>query len=474
MRKQAGFTLIELLVGMLVTVLIMGALVSLFSSTVQSEISGFKQQEVYAQARAVVNDLKTTLRYADGAAVFYHGTNPKTPITAPKENTGAVKNIDSIEYAATIYNSSTEANESVKMTIGWKDNSKKQIKITKEVGTSSKESYFPNSTDNSVFKGDGSDFPITINKDDDSLYHINLPYKYKFALSGDKTDALITDVLKGAGSSSSDVDSSEVPPILLTAGNLTFGDGSAKIRTDEDVTLVLNATEVNKYNNGSLASSKSFSVLTNNSKITNPSGSITVVNSYNGMTLAETISKYSRISLYKKKFAYDDAATRVDLTTYPLTFTKDQIIQANNVSWESATGTVLNVYGTNAIYAKNAITIGNSNKKNDVNFSLASGETKGALIIYSKNQVNLSNLTIPKEIAVVIYAGTGLNIKNCYFGNCIVLAEGETCSIDSSDIYGMVERSGTDFSIAGSCTFGNFKGDPAAINVFDDYFGLNG
>ena len=62
MRKQAGFTLVELLVGMLVTMLIMGALVSLFSSSVQSEMSGFKQQEVYAQARAVVNDLKTTLR----------------------------------------------------------------------------------------------------------------------------------------------------------------------------------------------------------------------------------------------------------------------------------------------------------------------------------------------------------------------------------------------------------------------------
>ena len=303
------------------------------------------------------------------------------------------------------------------------------------------------------------------------MYHINLPYKYQFGFSGNKTDALITDVLKG-----SDIgfDSSEVPPILLTSGNLTFGGGSAKIRTDEEVTLVLNATNVNNYNNGSLASSKSFSVLTNNSSITNPSGSITVVNSYNGMTLAETISKYSRISVYKKKFAYDSAATRVDLTTYPLTFTKDQIIQANNVSWKSATGTLLKVYGTDAIYAQNAVTIGNSSKKNDVNFSLASGETKGALIIYSKNQVNLYNLTIPKEIAVVIYAGTGLNIKNCYFGNCIVLAEGGTCSIESSDIYGMVESSGTDFSINGSCTFGNFKGDPAAINVFDDYFGYNG
>lgn len=467
MSKKAGFTLVEVLVGMLVSILIMGALASLFSNTVQSEMSGFKQQEVYAQARAVMNDLKTTLRYADSAAVFYDtsGNKISSPTSSNTKTAGKVK------YTATIYNTSAAANESVEMTLEWKDSAKKQIKLTKEIGSSSIVSYFPNSTDNSVFKGDGSDFPITINTGDTSLYHINLPYKYQFGFSGNKIDALVTDVLKGADSG---VDSSGVPPILLTSGNLTFGSANAKITTDEDVTLVLNATNVNNYNNGSLASSKSFSVLTNNSSITNPSGSITVVDSYNGMTLAETISKYSRISPYKKKFAYDSSATRVDLTTYPLTFTKDQIIQANNVSWGSATGTVLNVYGTNAIYAQNAITIGNSSKKNDVDFSLASGETKGALIIYSKNQVNLYNLTIPKEIAVVIYAGTGLNIKNCYFGNCIVLAEGGTCSIDSSDIYGMVESSGTDFSIAGSCTFGNFKGDPAAINVFDDYFGLNG
>ena len=119
MRNKAGFTLIELLVGMLVTMLIMGALVSLFSSTVQSQMSGFKQQEVYAQARAVMNDLKTTLRYADSAAVFYDTSGNK--ISSPTyDNT---KIASKVEYTATIYNSSTPANESVKMTVEWKDNS---------------------------------------------------------------------------------------------------------------------------------------------------------------------------------------------------------------------------------------------------------------------------------------------------------------------------------------------------------------
>ena len=194
MREKAGFTLIELLVGMLVTMLIMGALVSLFSSSVQSEISGFKQQEVYAQARAVMNDLKTTLRYADGAAVFYDASNNK--ISSPTyDNT---KIASKVEYTATIYNSSTAANESVSMTVEWKDSAKKQIKITKEIDSSSSVSYFPKNTDNSVFKGGGSDFPIYINASDSSLYHINLPYKYKFALSGDKSDILVTDILKHA------------------------------------------------------------------------------------------------------------------------------------------------------------------------------------------------------------------------------------------------------------------------------------
>ncbi len=465
MRNKAGFTLIELLVGMLVTVLIMGALVSLFSSTVQSEMSGFKQQEVYAQARAVVNDLKTTLRYADSAAVFYDTSGNK--ISSPTyDNT---KIASKVEYTATIYNSSTAANESVKMTVEWKDNAKKQIKITKEVGTSSNTSYFPNSTDNSVFKGDGSDFPITVNKEDDSLYHINLPYKYKFALSGDKTDALITDVLKGEENNIS----ADVPPILLTAGNLTFGSANAKIRTDDAVTFVINASNVNNYNNGSLNSSKSFDVLTNNSTLKNQSGSINIVDTYNGMSLKTTIDTYKRSDKYS--FGYDkDATNRIDLTSYPLTFTENQVIQANNVSWGSASGTVLYVKGTNAIYAQNAVTIGNDSNKNDTDFSLASGTSTGSIVIYSNSQVNLYNLTVPKEIAVLIYAGSELNLVNCNLENCILIAKGGTCKIDSSEVHGMIESSGSELKIVGTCTFGTFKGNPSAIDAFDKYFGYNG
>ena len=455
MKKQAGFTLVEVIVGMLVTMLIMGALVSLFSSSVKSELSGFKQQEVYAQARAAVNDLKTTLRYANAAAVFYDTSGNK--ISDPTYNN--TKTAGKATYTAKIYNSSTSSNDSVAMTVEWKDSAKKQIKITKKINTTTQEVYFPSSADNSSFKGDGTDFPLIINETDSSLYHINLPYKYAFAGSGTKLDALVTDVLKGADAG----DDSDVPPILLTSGNLTFGSANAKIRTDDVVTLVLNASNVNNYNNGSLASSKSFDVLTNNTNIKNPSGKINIVDSYNGMTIEEAIAKYSRISKYT--FAYDDSASRVDLNTYPLNFTKNQQIQANNVSWGSATGTVINVKGTNAIYAQNAVNIG-SNK--DVSIALASGETNGVLIIYSKSQVNLSKLTIPKEIAVLIYAGTEVNITNCHIENCIVLAKGGTCTINGSEIYGMLESAGSELKVEGKCTFGIFKGDPTAIEVFDD------
>lgn len=455
MKEKAGFTLIEVLVGMLVTMLIMGALVSLFSSSVKAELSGFKQQEVYAQARAAVNDLKTTLRYANASAVFYDISGNK--ISAPTyANT---KTAGKATYTAKIYNSATSSNDSVTMTVEWKDSAKKQIKITKKINTTTQEVYFPSSADNSSFKGDGSDFPLTINETDSSLYHINLPYQYAFAGSASKLDALVTDVLKGVEAE----DDSGVPPILLTSGNLTFGSANAKIRTDDVVTLVLNATNVNNYNNGSLASSKSFDVLTNNASITNPSGKINIVDSYNGMTIEEAIEKYSRITKYT--FAYDAGAARVDLNTYPLNFTTNQQIQANNVSWGSATGTVINVKGINAIYAQNAVDIG-SNK--DVSIALASGETSGSLIIYSKSQVNLSKLTIPKEIAVLIYAGTEVNITDCNIENCIVLAKGGTCTINGSELYGMLESAGSELKVEGKCTFGTFKGDPTAIEVFDD------
>ena len=459
MRNKAGFTLIELLVGMLVTMLIMGALVSLFSSTVQSQMSGFKQQEVYAQARSLMNDLKTTLRYADSAALFYQGTNSKTPITAPKENTGAVKNIDSIEYTATIYNSSTAANESVKMTIEWAANSnKKLLQITKSIdGVEQPVIKFPNDASNSVFKGDGSDFPITINKDDDSLYHINLPYKYKFALSGDKTDALITDVLKGEQNGTSGA-----PPILL-ASNANFHlANNAVLSTQNGAVIALNAKNLNGNTNSS-----TFTALidsSNTSSFASKYPNVTTITSFNDngkeVTLTDAIKTYSRINSYKLTVPNGSGNFKKNLT-----FDQDESVAYNQVNI-SDTGQVIEVNGNNFLFADNGIDIG---KSASCNVGLGSGET-GILVIYSKNNLNLTNLTIPKEISALII-GSNINITNCILENCIIFGNQSNLTITDSTINGMVEYQGnSQLQINGTCSFGTFKGEPTAMDALDKYF----
>ena len=72
MKKQSGFTLIELVVAMAVLGLIMGAMVHLFGSSVTSLHVGARQEVVYEEARLLMNELKTTLRYADSI-------NPQNP-----------------------------------------------------------------------------------------------------------------------------------------------------------------------------------------------------------------------------------------------------------------------------------------------------------------------------------------------------------------------------------------------------------
>ena len=456
MRHKEGFTLIELLVGMLVTMLIMGALVSLFSSAVQSEMSGFKQQEVYAQARATMNDLKTTLRYADSAAVFYQGTNP---ITAPKENTEAVKNIDSVEYTATIYNSSTAKNESVKMTIEWAPNSnKKLLQLSKSIdGLEPLIVNFPKDISNSVFKGDGSDFPITLNKDDDSLYHIKLPYKYKFVLSGDKTDTLITDVLKGASSSASGA-----PPILLASyANFHISNGG-NLTTQNGAVIALNAQNLNGDTNNS-----SFTALIDSSNVSKFAAkypNVTTITKYNDngteRALADAISTYSRINLYN--LTVPNGSGKFENV---LTFNKDASLAYNQVDINDA-GQVITVNGNNFLFADNGIDIGESAS---CNVALGSGES-GILVIYSKNNINLTNLTIPKEISALII-GSNINITNCILENCIIFGNQSNLTITDATINGMVEyRGNSQLQINGNCSFGTFKGEPTAIDAFDKYF----
>lgn len=65
MKKQAGFTLAELIVSMGIFVLIIGAVAALFGTSLKAMVYGKNQERAYAEARNVMNDLKTTLHYAN-------------------------------------------------------------------------------------------------------------------------------------------------------------------------------------------------------------------------------------------------------------------------------------------------------------------------------------------------------------------------------------------------------------------------
>lgn len=178
MKKQSGFSLIELIVAMAVLALIMGAMVHLFGSSVTSLQAGSKQEVVYEEARLLMNELKTTLRYADSI-------NPQNPD-------------DKISYSGTMWNRHMDIgaadadNISYDITVEWFDagGGLKQLKVirtdkTKNGSKRTKEIHFPNDSANSLFKGDSA-FPITSEsiklKDGNSviMYKIALPVQYEF------------------------------------------------------------------------------------------------------------------------------------------------------------------------------------------------------------------------------------------------------------------------------------------------------
>ena len=181
MKKQSGFTLIELLVAMAVLGLIMGAMVHLFGSSVTSLHVGARQEVVYEEARLLMNELKTTLRYADSI-------NPQNP-----DDKTTI-----LSYSGTMWNRHMDIgaadadNISYDITVEWLDagGGLKQLKVirtdkTKNGSKRTKEIHFPNDSANSLFKGDSA-FPITSEsiklKDGNSviMYKIALPVQYEF------------------------------------------------------------------------------------------------------------------------------------------------------------------------------------------------------------------------------------------------------------------------------------------------------
>ena len=169
MKKQSGFTLIELVVAMAVLGLIMGAMVYLFGSSVTSLHVGARQEVVYEEARLLMNELKTTLRYADKDSIKY-----------PEP--------DVLTYSGTMWDRHMDIsqgnNKAYNIRVEWQDaeNGLKRLKVTRETDGKQETTLFPTDSANSVFK-EGSQFPITpeeimVNGSSIVMYKIVLPLQY--------------------------------------------------------------------------------------------------------------------------------------------------------------------------------------------------------------------------------------------------------------------------------------------------------
>ena len=174
MKKQSGFTLIELVVAMAVLGLIMGAMVHLFGSSVTSLHVGARQEVVYEEARLLMNELKTTLRYAAKDSI-----DPEQPTVSTSK----------FSYKGNLWDRHMDiaqgTNKEYKVTVEWKDDTKKQLQVTREDITdgSKKITVFPNDSNNSIFEGK---FPVTsetLTLNDGNtviMYKIALPLQYEF------------------------------------------------------------------------------------------------------------------------------------------------------------------------------------------------------------------------------------------------------------------------------------------------------
>lgn len=171
MKKQAGFSLIELVVAMAVLALIMGAMVHLFGGSVTSLHAGARQEVVYEEARLLMNELKTTLRYADKDSIKLEKLDDKTT---------------TFSYSGTMWDRHMDIkdgqNISYDIIVQWKDagNGLKQLEVKRFTdGKLETTTLFPTDSANSVFK-EGSPFPITAETvyKEVVMYKIALPVQY--------------------------------------------------------------------------------------------------------------------------------------------------------------------------------------------------------------------------------------------------------------------------------------------------------
>jgi type II secretory pathway pseudopilin PulG len=259
MKKRAGFTLAELLVSMAIFVLIIGAIAALFGTSLKAMVYGKNQERAYAEARNVMNDIKTTLRYADKNTIS--PTEPSESTTlftySGQMNTG---NDPSKQIAE-------EDKQKYAREISWDDGSKR-LKIRwkyyypgKATTTSSSWQgpiYFPENGDkNGAFSTDeyikvynemlkdenrtvsGTPFPIFKGEyEGKDVFNIVLPIKYAFE-GGKKVEILRSRV------ATKDYEETEVDKSLFSGGSLTSKNGGFNAKNKDLIERVL-ATDPTK------------------------------------------------------------------------------------------------------------------------------------------------------------------------------------------------------------------------------------
>ena len=210
MKKHAGFTLIELIIGIAIMLIIFGGIVYIFGASTKSAQAGMNHKQAYEAGRQIMDEIKTTMRYAD---TITPGTDSITYSVSSDHPVYQEHWADDLTKGKSRYYS---------YTISWKDSNKKQIKIEKsitqvdpETKTATKVSvtspvYYP-SDDNLSATGafdsteykDACDkmsntslFPIMTNdfSSDVSLYRILIPFKYKDGSGTNKVEVLQTEV----------------------------------------------------------------------------------------------------------------------------------------------------------------------------------------------------------------------------------------------------------------------------------------
>lgn len=259
LKKTRGFTLIELVLGTAILMLIIGAIAMLFGTSMQAFVNGNDQATAYAEARAVMNDIKNTLRYADRGSIEFDadvGVLEYNSVGYEKAKESATS-----KSSVQVMDSSDKTNGTARTfyrKIEWNPGSENtQIKITKIDNNKNSEVIFPNNAKYSAFSDStyykawldatglemsGSTFPIY--EAPAGILNIILPVKYNF-----KGGSFKVDVLRSKVSVEEIQDDPEIPRRQAIKNGImnVYKTNPAVLKNKDGKTYVSNITSGGEY-----------------------------------------------------------------------------------------------------------------------------------------------------------------------------------------------------------------------------------